>query len=86
MDVREWPTPSIVLVVVIRLKFRECFLHDELSRVFDVVGVIDNGVVDVVPVPSFTVKSIDFVADSPGFETSLMQVLRTSLVDGKSKG
>ena len=53
---------------------------------FDVVGVIDYRIVNVVPVPTFLVEAVDFVADSAGFETAFVQVVRTPLVDGQSEG
>ena len=74
--------PALIFVVVVRLKLFECFLDEELSRVFHEVGVIHYGVVDVVPVPPFLVESVDLVSDSPSFETAFVQVLRPPLVEG----
>mgnify|MGYP006896948661 CR=1 FL=1 len=85
IDVRGWASPVVVFVVVVRLNLFECFLDEELGSVFDVVGVINYGVVDVVPVPAFTIKSVDFVTYSPGFETAVVQVVRTPRLDGQSK-
>ena len=44
------------------------------------------GVVNVVPVPTLFVESVDFVSNSPGFETDVVQVIRTTRLDSESKG
>lgn len=82
MDGREWSSPTVAFVIVGRLDFSEGFLDEQLGGVCDVVGVVHYGVVDVVPVPSFAVESVDFVSDSTGFEAPLVQVLRTTRLDG----
>jgi hypothetical protein len=43
VDVWVWSPPPIVFVVVVCLDFTECFVDDELARVFDVISVINNG-------------------------------------------
>ena len=82
VDIRERSAPVVVLVVVVRLKLFESFLDEELSRVFDVVGIVNDSIVDVVPVPAFFVETIDFVSDSSCFETAFVQVVRTTHLDG----
>jgi hypothetical protein len=34
--------PVVVFVIVVRFDFTESFLNDELTRVFDVIGVIND--------------------------------------------
>jgi hypothetical protein len=81
VDVGIRSAPAIVFVVVIRSKLSESFVNDELAGVFDVVGVVYNCGFDVTPVPAFTVETIGFVADAPGFETPGLRVVATPRID-----
>jgi hypothetical protein len=73
-------------VVVICLTLFEGFLGEELDGVFHVVSVVNGGIVDVVPVPTLVVESVDFVTDSRSFEIAFVHVVRTPCLDGESKG
>lgn len=73
--------PSVVFVVVICLDFTECFVDDELARVFDVISGINNGRFDLVPIPHVCVEAVCFVPDTASFDTPVLQVVATPRVD-----
>ena len=39
VDVWVWPTPPIIIVVVIRFDFTECLVNEKLGGVVDVIGI-----------------------------------------------
>jgi hypothetical protein len=74
-------TPDDDFDVVVRFDFAECLVNDELTGVFDVVGIIHDGWFNSVPVVALFVESVGFVSDSSGFETACLQVVGTPRVD-----
>ncbi len=61
--------------------FTECIVNEKLTGVFDVVGVVHDGWLDVLPVPSLSVEAVGLVSDTAGFETPVLQFVATPLVD-----
>jgi hypothetical protein len=74
-------TPDDDFDVVVRFDFAECLVNDELTGVFDVVGIIHDGWFNSVPVVALFVESVCFVSDASGFETACLQVVGTPRVD-----
>jgi hypothetical protein len=77
VDVWIGPPPPVIFVAVIGFEFTECLVDDELSGVVDVVGVVNDGRFDIVPLPPSPVKSIGFVADAASLKTAHLQVVVT---------
>ena len=42
VNVRIGPSSAVIFVVVIRFDFTECSVSDELTGVFDVIGVVND--------------------------------------------
>jgi len=63
----------VVLVAIILSECGGRFGDESLGSILNVVAAVNNGAVNVAPIPAFLVETEDFVDDSSGFEGAVSQ-------------